>query len=208
MTSPGDPTVPPRAEHAAFMAVPDLFSRRGLPTELSVLAVRHPREGWQTHPNLGEMAAFWLARHGMFRELCAALGEAATAFGEERVDAAIFLPWFSPRFGFFLNELQTHHHVEDHHYFPIFRRADPRLARGFEILDADHAVLDRSIHDLARAGATLKHALGGHGDVATARARLADGLARMVAGLARHLDDEEDLVIPLILERTEAGLGV
>jgi len=26
--------------------------------------------------------------------------------------------------------------------------------------------------------------------------------------LRRHLDDEEDLIIPLILDRTEAGLGV
>jgi hypothetical protein len=26
--------------------------------------------------------------------------------------------------------------------------------------------------------------------------------------LDRHLDDEEDLIIPLILERSEAGLGV
>ena len=26
--------------------------------------------------------------------------------------------------------------------------------------------------------------------------------------LRRHLDDEEDLIIPLILDRTEVGLGV
>ena len=30
---------------------------------------------------------------------------------------------------------------------------------------------------------------------------------RLVAMLARHLDDEEDLIIPLILDRGDRGLG-
>jgi hypothetical protein len=30
----------------------------------------------------------------------------------------------------------------------------------------------------------------------------------MLAGLMRHLADEEDLIIPLILDRTEDGIGI
>jgi hypothetical protein len=32
--------------------------------------------------------------------------------------------------------------------------------------------------------------------------------AALLKGLVRHLDDEEDLIVPLILDRGEAALGV
>ena len=31
---------------------------------------------------------------------------------------------------------------------------------------------------------------------------------RLISGLMRHLEDEEDLIVPLVLERGEAELGV
>jgi hypothetical protein len=36
----------------------------------------------------------------------------------------------------------------------------------------------------------------------------ADAGGALLKGLARHLDDEEDLIVPLILDRGEAALGV
>ena len=193
---------------AALRPADDLFRRVALPPELRVLADRHPRGTWERHPNLGATAAFWLERHGMFRALGAGLADAAAAFREERVPAATFLPWFGPRFGFFLRELHGHHHVEDHHYFPLFRAADPRLSRGFDLLDADHGAIDGLIRALDAAGGALGRAAAAEGDAARARADLAGRIDAALPALARHLDDEEDLVIPLILERTEGGLGI
>src|SRR5450756_2996504 len=46
-----------------------LARRSGWPEDLRVLIARFPREQWQGHANLGEMARFWLSRHDMFREL-------------------------------------------------------------------------------------------------------------------------------------------
>ena len=36
----------------------------------------------------------------------------------------------------------------------------------------------------------------------------ADASAALLKGLAQHLDDEEDLIVPLILDRSEEALGV
>jgi hypothetical protein len=36
----------------------------------------------------------------------------------------------------------------------------------------------------------------------------ADASAALLKGLTRHLDDEEDLIVPLILDRSEEALGV
>ena len=184
----------------------DLLTRSGLPDDLRILLARYPRETWQAHRNLGEMARFWLDRHGMFRELGAGIAGGATSFREQRVAPKPFIQWLAPRFNFFLNELHMHHNVEDHHYFPRFREADARLARGFDILDADHVTIDRHIHELAEAGTTLDRAIRGGDDTGAAAVQLGERLDATLALLLRHLDDEEDIIVPLILDRTEAGL--
>ena len=186
----------------------DLFERAPLGNDIAVLLARYPREVWPEHRNLGHTAQFWLQRHGMFRELGEMMKAGAVEFAEGRVAANAFMGWLGPRLSLFLRELHSHHHVEDAHYFPIFRAADARLGQGFDILDADHHTIDALIHDLAGAGMSLQKALGGSGDVNGASAALSERLAKTTAGLVRHLDDEEDIVVPLILDRTEGGLGL
>src|SRR6266850_8369047 len=95
-----------------------LDSRAGWPADLRLLIDRYPRECWTGHANLGAMAQFWLARHDMFREIAAALGEATTAFREGTASPQDFRAWFPPRLQFFLQQLNAHHQVEDLHYFP------------------------------------------------------------------------------------------
>jgi len=186
----------------------DLLARHGLPDEIAALRARFPRDTWNGHENLGPVARFWLERHPMFRELGAALREGAEAHAAGQVDGGRFLGWFAPRVRLYLGELDTHHAVEDHHYFPVFRKAEPRLARGFEVLDADHHAVDAMIRDVAAATASLHEALSGRGEPSRAADALARSLSRTGFGIERHLDDEEDLVVPLILERTEGALGI
>jgi hypothetical protein len=45
----------------------------------------------------------------------------------------------------------VHHQVEDLSYFPLFRAAEPRLVRGFEVLEHDHDILHERIARLADA---------------------------------------------------------
>jgi hemerythrin-like domain-containing protein len=145
----------------------------------------------------------------MFRELGAMLDESGRAFRAGRTDTDAFVQFFVPRLQFFLQQLHAHHHVEDDHYFPIFRRAEARLARGFDILDRDHDAIAAGLAENANAANDLLRALDGP---QAAREGAADAYlqagGRLLRGLMRHLDDEEDLIVPLILDRGEEALGV
>ena len=187
----------------------DLDRRTGWPADLRRLLDRHPRSTWPGHPNLGALCRFWLERHAMFRELAQALHQGTAELGEGRLEAGAFQPWFAPRMQVFLQQLHHHHLVEDHNYFPVFIAAEPRLVRGFEALEADHGTIDRAIQELAQASNDLLAALRTPAaDLPGATAGLATALPIFLSRLDRHLADEEDLIIPLILERSEAGLGV
>jgi hemerythrin-like domain-containing protein len=48
-----------------------------------------------------------------------------------------------------LSQLHEHHNIEDHHYFPMLVPFDADLRKGFDMLESDHQVLDKNIHDLA-----------------------------------------------------------
>ncbi|MHB2265157.1 hemerythrin domain-containing protein [Aliihoeflea sp. PC F10.4] len=184
-----------------------LQARSGLPDDLRVLVEKYPREDWTAHPNIHGMASMWLQRHAMFRELGGVLTGAITDYREGRNDAKQFAQFFAPRLNFFLGQLDGHHNIEDHHYFPIFAQAESRLKRGFEILDSDHHLIHDALEMNAQTANAFLQALDGDDDAQRYAAdAYADENARLVAMLARHLDDEEDLIIPLILDRGDREL--
>lgn len=186
-----------------------LETRAGLPADLTLLLARYPREIWNSHANLGEMASFWLSRHAMFRELGTMLDDAAGRFRDGAIDARQYAGFFAPRLQFLLQQLHAHHHIEDDHYFPIFRKADARLAHGFAILEEDHEALGAAMEASVAAANDFLQALNGSSDRvrSVADAYMQRG-AVLLRGLIRHLDDEEDLIVPLILDRGELALGV
>jgi iron-sulfur cluster repair protein YtfE (RIC family) len=186
-----------------------LDSRSGWPTELRMLAERYPRETWGSHANLGAMARFWLQRHGMFRDIAAALADASTALREGRVSAADFRAWFPPRLQFLLQQLNAHHQIEDLHYFPLFQAAEAKLAQGFDVLEADHGTIHQSIDaTVTSANAFLRVAVNDPDALRAAGDTYAATSGKLIHQLNNHLGDEEDLIVPLILDRGEDALGV
>lgn len=187
----------------------DLLARSGLPDDLLFIARKYPRDDWRGHDNLAGMAALWLERHRMFREIGAMLTDGIAGHREGRMDAHGFARWFAPRLNHFLGQLDGHHHVEDAHYFPVFAAAEERLRRGFDILDGDHHQIHAALEENAATANDFLRALEGGAD---RRRFAADAYAganeRLIAMLGRHLDDEEDLIIPLILERGDRALGI
>lgn len=199
---------PDRADRAALAEHEDIDRRAGLAPELRVLAEAYPREVWPAHANLGMTARFWLDRHDMFR----ALGERLVAEGANlrgvSASSGEVHGTFVRLLGFFLNQLNEHHLVEDHHYFPLFRTADPRLARGFELLDRDHETIHADLYATAEAANALLHRLASDAEAAREIDAYAAASERLVRRTLRHLEDEEDLVIPLILDQGERVLGI
>ena len=186
-----------------------LARRSGWPEDLRVLVARFPREQWEGHANLGEMARFWLSRHAMFRELAAMIREIESQFRAGMLPPAEFPRLFVPRLQFLLSQLNAHHQIEDYHYFPIFRAADARLARGFDVLESDHHAIHADMARTAETANALLRALAGEADALRRCGEdYAGASGALLRGLIRHLDDEEDLIVPLILERGEEALGV
>ena len=145
----------------------------------------------------------------MFRELAAAIQTVETQFRAGTLPAADFPRQLVPRLQFLLSQLDAHHQIEDLHYFPIFRAAEARLVRGFDVLEADHHAIHADMAATADTANALLRALAGDAD---ALRRCGDDYVTasgaLLKGLVRHLDDEEDLIVPLILDRGERALGV
>jgi hemerythrin-like domain-containing protein len=195
--------------HSTEIEALSLARRSGWPEDLRVLLTRYPREQWDTHANLGDMARFWLSRHAMFRELSATIEDITRTFQAGQLLPAEFVRQFVPRLQFLLDQLNVHHRIEDMHYFPIFQAVEVRLSRGFDVLESDHHHIHADMARTAETANALLHALRGDAD----RLRgcgddYADASAVFLKGLIRHLDDEEDLIVPLILDRGEKALGV
>lgn len=187
----------------------DLAHRSGWPEDLRVLMARYPREQWAGHANLGEMARFWLSRHDMFRELAGMIRNIETQFRSGALSAVEFPRLFVPRLQFLLSQLEVHHQIEDLHHFPLLRAADEHLARGFDVLEADHHTIHADMDRTADTANALLRALSGDADrLRRCGDDYADASAALLKGLIRHLDDEEDLIVPLILDRGEAAIGV
>lgn len=183
-----------------------LDTRAGLPEALQVLLRDYPREGWQADPGFHGLVSFWLERHMMFRQLMARMTEDTQGFLDGRADPRAFSQGIARFGGVFVNQLHGHHQIEDHHYFPILRSREARIERGFDLLDADHHALDGILGRFVEQANMAIQGVGGP-DPKVGAGRLLAGLADLERLIDRHLTDEEDLIVPVILRDGPGGLG-
>jgi iron-sulfur cluster repair protein YtfE (RIC family) len=183
-----------------------LDRRAGLPDALRILLEDYPREGWAAHPQFHGLVSFWLERHMMFRKLMAHMTEETEAFLDADRDARAFAQTIGRYGGVFVNQLHGHHQIEDHHYFPVLRGREPRIAAGFDLLDADHHALDGILNGFVDKANLAIRGIDGD-DPRRGAAALHGGLTDLERLIERHLTDEEDLIVPVILRDGTAGLG-
>ena len=144
----------------------------------------------------------WLQMHGGFRTHQAEMGAMVDAWRAGVTDVPTLHRTLIPALHQFLQHLDGHHRVESGHYFPALQQLEPRIATGIDLLDRDHDAIHAHIEAMVQTGRALHEAVeGGAPDAGDRVERLSDVLLLASPQLARHLDDEEDIVIPLIALR-------
>ena len=181
-----------------------LNDRDGLPDSLRLLLAEFPRAGWEAHPNFGGLVQFWLERHLEFRDLVARLGADAEALLDRRIGAESHGRNLVRHGSALLEHLHGHHQIEDRHYFPLLAGLEPRLATGFDLLEADHVALDPALAGFAEAANAVLRAGADDAAARAAGPALAGQIAALTRLLDRHLVDEEELVVPVVLK---TGIG-
>ena len=130
------------------------------------------------------------------------MADAAARWRSGRLDPRGLHAALIPTLQAFLQHLDGHHRVESGHYFPQFRLIEPRIQSGLDLLDRDHDAIHAHLDALFHAAVAFHQAVAAPSPDASDHAhRLADVLDRAAPGLIRHLDDEEDIVIPLMVLR-------
>lgn len=176
-----------------------LAVRHGLPVEMLYLRDDYPRDRW-AEPGLDQTAAFWLQMHGSFRGHQAHMDGLVSqwrAGGDIRVLHRQLIPALQS----FLQHLDGHHRIESGQYFPMMRKIEPKIEHGIDLLDRDHDVIHARLEALFRDASAFHQAVIGGGEATDAAHRLGETITAGAPGLLRHLEDEEDIVIPLIALR-------
>lgn len=156
------------------------------------------------------MARFWIDKHNYLRQQSEGIIGANDEFRAGRIDPEQFGSWLAPRLQSFLSVLHGHHQIEDFHYFPAFRRTEPRLNPGFDVLARDHELVHHGIAGIVESVntffSTLQSDATGADDARRHAAdRYIEASQLLHTRLIRHLEDEEDLIIPLMIRQDEGA---
>lgn len=177
-----------------------------MPSDMHVLLNSYPHDSWDANPGFKEKTRHWLGAHEMFRRLAKRIRTDAERYLDRKADAEDYAGRLSYYGNALVGNLHGHHGWEDYNFFPELSAADPRFDAGLEILEKDHADLDQVLNSFTlTANRAIKLF---HLDEQQARDEVGAlrGTAQVIeAFLQRHLTDEEELAVPIILHHRLRG---
>ena len=162
-----------------------------MPEEMRFLLDKYPRDKWDAHPGFHEKTRHWLGAHQMFRRV----SERVRLDTEAVLNKDIALGDYVGRLSYFggnlVANLHGHHGWEDHSYFPELSAADPRFDEGLDLLEQDHADLDKVLDDITReANRVIKLATLDEAQSLEEANEVLPAAEAIEAFLNRHLSDE------------------
>ena len=184
----------------------EIHERKALPDALRVLLEDYPREGWTADPGYSDLIRFWLERHVMFRRLLDVMTSELEDTLNDRLERRVFAAHLSRYGQFFIQELHAHHTIEDQQYFPKLKTMDNRLEWGFDLLDRDHHAIDGHLNGFATDAKELLTMIGSDNDERPLLDAFEARLKKTNRILDRHLIDEEELIVPVILKHAPSGV--
>lgn len=174
--------------------------RQGLPDEMQVLLRAYPRDTWPDHPNFARSVRNWMGAHETFRALSGYVLDDTEAYLDRRLDDQDYAACLAKYGHVLVRNLHGHHHWEDTKFFPELGAAERDLTPGLDLLEADHTALDATLERFTRsANRVVQLAQLSPADMPSEVPDVHDSARAIAALLDRHLSDEEDLVVPIIL---------
>jgi iron-sulfur cluster repair protein YtfE (RIC family) len=181
-------------------------TRSGLPQEMQTLLRTLPRDGWHGHPHFAQSIQNWMGAHQGFRKLAAYVHKDSEAFLDRRIADTDYADRLAHYGHILVRNLHGHHSWEDRSFFPELEAADPRFAAGLDMLETDHVALDGLLDSFTRQGnRTVQLARLDPTQMPEEAKRIRDTAERLRGFLQRHLTDEEDLVVPILLHHGLRG---
>jgi hypothetical protein len=103
-----------------------------------------------------------------------------------------------------LHHAHSHHHIEDHHFFPVFLQVFPQLERPLDLLEKDHEVLTEVLDSVEQSAIAMQQALRAdrvrlRDAVLMAAEKTRDSGNRLDRLFRRHIADEEEICLPSLL---------
>lgn len=188
------------------MSDQSLETRLHLPEHLRLLSAEFPRVRWPELSQMGQLTKFWLERHLMFREILTHLDTDAKAFINKDLSHEQYGPRLYRLASMFVGQLHEHHHVEDSHYFPLLTKLDPRMEASFDLLETDHSDIDGLLNAFTeKTNAVLMGLKNGKPDMSDV-GEFHSAATRFENLLDRHLLDEEEIIVPVLLKYGEESL--
>lgn len=179
----------------------NLLERAGLEARLRASLAglaQWPPKRWPEHSAYSGLASHWQDIHRAMVHNLGLVERSLRTLAEGRLgdaDRIRMAGEIAPVARASVDHLHGHHRLEDRVMFPQLLRATPALERPLNLLEADHIVLNAVLAPFERALKSLPDASA----PAAAWDAVAEAGERVARVARRHIEDEEEIVIPAVL---------
>ena len=174
--------------------------RPQMPEQARFLISDYPRETWPNHPNFAQKTQNWMGAHNGFRQLSSINKEICEDWIDKNADDEKLIRYLGHYGDLLIRNLHGHHSWEDRSFFPEIFAADPRAEVGLDTLESDHEELDQRLDDITtKANRVIKLATLAPKQIHEEIGELHQEFCALGTLLDRHLTDEKELIVPVIL---------
>jgi len=180
-----------------------IHERHELPANMQVLLHDYPRGSWHAHSHFSRCDIdSWMGAHRSFKRVAKELQNEAELCLDNAVGSEDLVRTFSHYGGSLVSSLHGHHSWEDRFLFPDLMLKEKRIQHGLDMLESDHVELDSLLNQLTQstndAARSMKNGVPVSRDDVGKLQQRTEALGQL---LTRHLGDEEDLIVPVVLHR-------
>ncbi|MBE0359136.1 hemerythrin domain-containing protein [Pseudoalteromonas aliena] len=177
----------------------DVTKRRELPLLIKKSLINIERGKWHFHPKYHGKAQFFIHYHEGLMYTSSQILKALKSLLESQIAQFTIrseLKKIEALCYQLFENAERHHLIEDHSYFPGFKKIEPKLAAGIDLLENDHKRLSTALFELK---ISLNQSLLMGFSYSTI-GKLYQRAETVDLILTQHLYDEEEIIIPIFLK--------